>query len=298
MKSKDTFSSCHPIVNLIYFAMVLGCAMFFMHPVSLAVSLVCAVIYSVNLSGRANILRTMAFILPMMAFAALLNPVFNHEGATMLTYLPTGNPLTLESIAYGIGSAVMLGAVMIWFTCFTEVMTADKFVYLFGRIIPSLSLILSMTLRFVPRFKAQMKLVSDSQRCVGRDVSDGSAINRIKKAITIISIMVTWSLENALETADSMKSRGYGLEGRTAFSIYKWDSRDKMITTWLAITGIIVIAGALFGFTSWEYYPTFTGEIISPLGLVCHISYILLCLTPVFVNKIEEYYWKERENEQ
>ena len=141
MKSKDTFSSCHPIVNLIYFAMVLGCAMFFMHPVSLAVSLVCAVIYAVNLSGKASILRTMVFILPMMAFAALLNPVFNHEGATMLTHLPTGNPLTLESIAYGIGSAVMLGAVMIWFTCFTEVMTADKFVYLFGRIIPSLSLI-------------------------------------------------------------------------------------------------------------------------------------------------------------
>ena len=35
--------------------------------------------------------------------------------------------------------------------------------------------------------------------------------------ITILSIMVTWCLENAIETADSMKSRGCGLPGRSAF---------------------------------------------------------------------------------
>ena len=297
MKSKDTFSSCHPIVNLIYFAMVLGCAMFFMHPVSLAVSLVCAVIYSVNLSGRANILRTMVFILPMMAFAALLNPVFNHEGATMLTYLPTGNPLTLESIAYGIGSAVMLGAVMIWFTCFTEVMTADKFVYLFGRIIPSLSLILSMTLRFVPRFKAQMKLVSDSQRCVGRDVSDGSAINRIKKAITIISIMVTWSLENALETADSMKSRGYGLPGRTAFSIYRFDDRDKTALIWLCFCGFYIFAGWMAGGLSWQYYPIIKGTLTGAFPISFQLVYLALCLTPVILNGMEDRKWKHLRSE-
>ncbi|MBQ6933382.1 MAG: energy-coupling factor transporter transmembrane protein EcfT [Clostridia bacterium] len=297
MKSKDTFSTCHPLVNLIYFAMVIGFSMFFMHPVSLVISLVCAFVYAANMNGGKSLARSLMFMIPMMVMAALLNPVFNHEGATILLYLPTGNPLTLESIAFGMASAVMLGSVMTWFTCFTEVMTADKFVYLFGRVIPSLSLILSMTLRFVPRFKAQMKLVSDSQRCVGRDVSDGSVVSRIRKAVTIISIMVTWSLENALETADSMKSRGYGLEGRTAFSIYKFDKRDGKVTLWLALMCIIILAGAILGVTSWEYYPTFTGEIISPLGAICYIAYTMLCLTPVFVNKLEERYWKEHENE-
>ncbi|MBQ7086392.1 MAG: energy-coupling factor transporter transmembrane protein EcfT, partial [Clostridia bacterium] len=152
-------------------------------------------------------------------------------------------------------------------------------------------------LRFVPRFKAQMKLVSDSQRCVGRDVSDGSVVSRIRKAVTIISIMVTWSLENALETADSMKSRGYGLEGRTAFSIYKFDKRDGKVTLWLALMCIIILAGVISGVTSWEYYPTFTGKIISPPGIACHVAYAALCLTPVIINKLEERYWKEQENE-
>ena len=38
-------------------------------------------------------------LLPMLLLAAVVNPAFNHEGATLLTYLPSGNPLTLESMA-------------------------------------------------------------------------------------------------------------------------------------------------------------------------------------------------------
>jgi hypothetical protein len=84
---------------------------------------------------------------------------------------------------------------------------------------PALSLVLSMTLRFVPKFTSQIKVVSEAQRCVGRDVSEGSILQRARNGLTILSIMVTWSLENAIETADSMKSRGYGLPGRTVFHL-------------------------------------------------------------------------------
>ena len=108
---------------------------------------------------------TLLYMLPLLLMAAIVNPAFNHEGGTLLTYLPSGNPLTLESIVYGLAAATMLIAVIIWFSCYTEVMTSDKFVYLFGRIIPALSLVLSMTLRFVPKFKAQIKVVSEVQQC-------------------------------------------------------------------------------------------------------------------------------------
>ena len=39
MNNKDAFSSCHPLVNFLYFGSVLVFSMFFMHPVSLAASL-------------------------------------------------------------------------------------------------------------------------------------------------------------------------------------------------------------------------------------------------------------------
>lgn len=92
-------------------------------------------------------------LLPMAALAALVNPAFNHEGATILTYLPSGNPLTLESMLYGAAAAVMLASVVLWFSSFNEVITSDKFVYLFGRILPALSLVLSMGAALYPEIQ-------------------------------------------------------------------------------------------------------------------------------------------------
>jgi len=292
MINKDTFSGYHPVINFAYFALVLLFTMFFMHPVSLLVSLCSAVAYNLYLSGRNALRFSLRFILPMTVMAALVNPAFNHEGVTILTYLPSGNPLTLESIFYGVASAVMLASVITWFSCYNAVMTSDKFVYLFGRIIPSLSLVLSMTLRFVPKFKAQLNVVSEAQRCVGRDISDGSVLRRLKNAVTILSIMVTWSLENAIETADSMRSRGYGLHGRTAFSIYRFDDRDKAALCWIGFCGAYITAGWLSGFVSWRYYPTIKGALSGAFPISFQLVYLLLCLTPLFLNLTEGRKWK------
>ena len=88
-----------------------------------------------------------------------------------------------------------------------------------------------------------------------------------KTAITILSIMLTWSLENALETADSMKSRGYGLPGRTAFSIYRFDSRDKLALLWLGFCGAYLLSGYATGGLRWRYFPTIEGLPLSPLSV-------------------------------
>ena len=221
MKNTDTFSGYHPLVNFLYFALVLVFSMCLMNPACLAISLAAAFAYNLYLNGRRALKLALCVMLPLLLLTAVINPAFNHQGATILTYLPSGNPLTLESIIYGLAAASMLIAVILWFGCYSAVLTSDKFVYLFGRLIPALSLVLSMTLRFVPKFKAQLGQVSLAQQCVGRDAGSGSLLQRLKNAITILSIMVTWALENAIETADSMKSRGYGLPGRTAFSIYR-----------------------------------------------------------------------------
>ena len=297
MQNRDTFSSFHPIINFLYFALVLVFTMFFVHPISTVITLACAIAYHVYLNGRKAIRFQLRFLLPMMVFAAVLNPAFNHAGVTILTYLPSGNPLTLESILYGVYAALMMDSVVLWFSCYTAVMTSDKFVYLFGRVIPALSLVLSMTLRFVPKFKAQFRVVSESQRCIGRDVSDGTVLQRLKHAVTILSIMVTWSLENAIETADSMRSRGYGLPGRTAFSIYRFDSRDKAALAWLGFCGLYIVCGWAAGGLAWRYYPSVKGVPFTPLTLSFQLVYLALCLTPVFLNRREDRVWKRLRSE-
>lgn len=292
------FSSCHPALNFLYFALVIGFSMFLMHPVSLIISLGASLTYAVYLNGRRAVRFSLLVMLPMMIVAALVNPAFNHEGATLLAYLPSGNPLTLESILYGLAAAAMLAAVVTWFSCYTAVMTSDKFVYLFGRVIPALSLVLSMTLRFVPKFQAQFKVVSEAQQCVGRDVSNGSLLRRLRNAVTIFSIMLTWSLENAIETADSMKSRGYGLPGRTAFSIYRFDSRDKAVLAWLVYCGFFLCCGAAAGGFTWRYYPTMKGAPWTPMTVCFQAVYLALCLTPVALDLWSDWSWRRLRGEE
>lgn len=292
MVNKDTFSGYHPIINFLYFGFVLSFSMVFMHPFCLALSLVCALIYAVYLNGKKAMRFSLFYMLPMFLMAAILNPAFNHEGATILMYFKSGNPLTKESILYGIAAASMLVCVISWFSCYNAVMTSDKFVYLFGRIIPALSLVLSMTLRFVPKFKAQIAVVSHAQKCLGRNVSDGSVLQRVRNGVTILSIMITWALESSIQTADSMKSRGYGLKGRTAFSIYRFDKRDRSALLFLMFCGAYVIFGAFRGALYWRYFPTLKGVGFGLYPLSVFLCYFVLCVSPVLMNLMEDRKWK------
>ena len=291
-KMQDRFSKYHPLVNFLYFILVMGFTMVLTHPLAQGISLLCAVIYAVQTEGKKAALFTLKWCLPIMLVTAFMNPAFSHEGVTILLYFPTGNPLTLESILYGLSSGVMIATVMLWFANFSRVITSDKFIYLFGRIIPAMSLVLSMTLRFIPKFKAQMALTVDAQKSIGRDISHGSLWHRTKIAVTVLSIMITWSLENAIETADSMKSRGYGLPGRTAFSIYRLDDRDKMALIYLCFCGFYLLAGVTVSAFGFRYFPRIRYIGLNAVTLSFQFVYLILCLMPVALNRAEEKKWK------
>lgn len=296
--NKDTFSGYHPAVSMLYFVLVIGLTMFLNHPACLGISLFCALTYSIYLKGKTAVRFNLVYMLPLLVITALINPAFSHQGVTVLAYLPSGNPLTLESILYGIFAAFLLITVIAWFSCFNAVMTSDKFVYLFGRVIPALSLVLSMSLRFVPRFTAQIKVIAGAQKCVGRDVSNGGIIKRAKHGIKILSVLVTWALENAIDTADSMKDRGYGLPGRTAFSIYRFDRRDKNALLFLLLCGGGVIAGALAGKLRFSYMPILTGAQFDFWQAAVWILYLALCATPLLINGKEDWKWKALQKQR
>ncbi len=287
----NEFKTYHPIVNFIYFAFVIGFSMFLMHPIALGISLGCSFLYSCMLQGGKGAKRNLSYMLPMLLAMALVNPLFNHEGVTILWYFPSGNPLTLESILYGVAAAGMLLSVIGWFSCYNRVMTGDKFIYLFGKMIPALSLIFSMTLRFVPRFTHQLKVVANAQRCIGKAPSGGGIIQRAKNGLNILSVMVTWSLENAIDTADSMKSRGYGLPGRTAFSIFRFDKRDQKMMVAILIFGGYTLAGHLLGAMEFTYLPFVRGGEMSLFDISVFIAYLLLCICPVIIELWEVKKW-------
>ena len=252
---RDTFSDCHPAVNFAYFALVLAFSMTLMHPVCLLISLTGACCCLAQLHGLRELGHSARWLVPMALLAALVNPAFVHQGVTILTYLPSGNPLTLESILYGLAAALLLASVVLWFRCFSAVMTSDKFIYLFGRAIPALSLVLSMTLRFVPRFRRQFHTVAQAQRFMGRDTENGSLLQRCKNAMKVFSIMVTWSLESAIDTADSMRSRGYGLPGRSSYTAFRMDGFNAALLVVMAALGGLTLVSLALGAGVTRYFP-------------------------------------------
>lgn len=289
---RDSFSDYHPFVNLLYFSLVIGFSLALTHPLAQGIALVCAIVYAVSVNGKKSVLFILKFCLPMVLLTAFINPAFNHEGVTILLYFPNGNPLTLESILYGFSAGTMLITILMWFSSFNRVMTTDKFIYLFGKIIPALSLVISMSLRFVPKFKSQMNTVIEAQKSIGRDVSNGSLWSRLKTAILIFGIMITWALENAIETADSMKSRGYGLRGRTAFSIYRFDERDRYVLIWLSFCGLFLLSGAMLMAFGFRYFPNIRYAAFDMTTIPFYCIFFGLCITPVVLNLKEERKWK------
>nr|WP_317363731.1 energy-coupling factor transporter transmembrane component T [uncultured Blautia sp.] len=288
---QDIFSSFHPSINFLYFVLVIGCSMFVMHPVFLGLSCAGGMAYYVYLKHWKALKTALWLMLPVFLISAAVNPLFNHQGITLLFYLKNGNPMTLESILYGLAAGAMLVCVLNWFSCYQVVMTSDKFIYLFGKVIPAMSLILSMVLRFVPRFKTQITKISDSQKCIGRDVTNGNVLARAKHGMKILSVMTTWALENSVETADSMKSRGYGLRGRNNFSIYRFDTRDKVFLLCLLLLGGGVLAGILTKSVHFLYYPMLQMNENTIGAALVYVCYGILCFLPVIMNITEDIKW-------
>jgi energy-coupling factor transport system permease protein len=288
---KDAFSGCNPIVNFVYFGMVISVTIFFLHPVLLGISFISGMAYSIFLNGRKALKFNLGFLLPLMLVAAVFNPLFNHEGMTILFYF-NDNPITLESVLYGVSAAVMIGAVMLWFSCYNAIMTSDKFLYLFGKIIPSLSLVFSMALRFIPRYKAQIKRITNAQRGIGRDVSSGNILKRIRSGLSILSIMITWALENGVETADSMHARGYGLPGRSAYSNYGFDTRDSSVIGILIVLFAVVVASIGKHIISIVYFPAFAINASGILEYSLYAGFAVICLLPLLMGLREQVLWK------
>lgn len=290
--TRDSFASYHPVVNFIFFAVMFTFSMIFMHPAFQALSLVSAVVYSIRITGKRAARFQLLYLLPLVIVMAAMNPLFHHAGVTILFYMRSGNPITLESILYGAAAACMFVTVIVWFSCYNAVMTSDKFIYLFGKVWPALSLVFSMALRFVPRYIAQIKVIAKTQQCIARDVSQGNLVKRARNGLAIVSIMTTWALENAIDTADSMRSRGYGLPNRTSFSLYRLDRRDQGML--LIMTGLIgwVTVGAFRGENTIRFFPSVKAAEVTWYSITVYIAFGLLSMLPIIVNVVEGLKWK------
>lgn len=285
------FKTYHPIVNFFYFACVTAFTCFYMHPVFTLTSLVCGIAYAVMTGKAASARLAFLVILPIIPVSAVLNSLFNHGGMTILGYFSDGNPLTAKSIVYGAASGTMIAAVISFFLSYNKIITSDKFIYIFGKAIPSLSLIFSMVINLIPRLAKKAKEISDGQRGLAPS-KKSTLFSKLRASFRVMSILVTWSLEDAVDTADSMKSRGYGLSKRSAYSNFVFDKRDATVTVAMAFLLLYTFIGICSKGIDYVYFPSFKINGATPYAVSVFISYFLLCATPIIIESCEAIRWK------
>ena len=147
-QGRCAFASLHPAVTFGFFAGAIVLSMVLANPICQVMSVLLAAACYLTFRGR-EAWRFIAGLTAVLLVVTLSAPLFNTQGATVLLRWWGGRPYTLEALALGASTGLMLVAMMLWFASFHLVMTSDKFTYLFGRAIPALSLVLTMVLRLV-----------------------------------------------------------------------------------------------------------------------------------------------------
>ncbi len=289
---QDAFSTYNPIINFVFYIGAVVFGMFFVHPAFLVVSGTLAMAYYVTVKGR-DAWKTAAVLVPVFVAVSIINPLINTLGERVLFTWAGGRPYTFEALCYGMAIGGMLVTILLWFASYNLVMTGDKFLYIFGRIAPSISMVLTMVLRLVPGFQRKISQISGARKCVGKSVDTGTRREKIDNGLTIVSTLTTWALEGGIMTADSMQSRGYGTGRRTTFSIYRFAIRDKALLAaeilLAGITGFCGVKGAAEAAYTPEIVLANPGSTWSMPGLT---AYALFLAIPTVLNIMEEITWR------
>lgn len=281
---QDAFSACHPAVNFLFFLGAIGFGATFQHPAYCAAGCICAGCYYLLLHGRRGF-KMLGGMVGVFLLLSLVNPLVNHSGKTVLfTYF--GKKYTLEALYYGMALGAIMVVMLLWFGCYSAVLTSDKFTALFGNVIPALSLLLVMVLQMIPALTRKAHQILLARRAIGKGISQtGKLTDKAKDGATVLSALTDWALEGSLVTADSMRSRGYGTGKHTHFQLYRMTRRDWVL---LALILGLEIAVVMAGGTGASFTPRLK---ISPLGWGFPL-YCCLLLIPTILHLKEAVVWQ------
>ncbi|HHZ06138.1 MAG TPA: energy-coupling factor transporter transmembrane protein EcfT [Clostridiales bacterium] len=282
----NVFEQYHPLVIFLYFCGAISFSMCTMNPFFITASFIAASLYFIYLKGFGAYLKSMKFYLIMFLVVMIINPLFNALGLTVLFYL-WGRPITLEALMYGISSGGMLITVVIWFRCYSEVMTSDKFLALFGRIAPNIAMMVAMVLRYIPETIRKSQEISISQKALLGD-KKLSKRARFTQGVNMASILMSWSLEDSIETADSMKCRGYGCGKR---SLYDKQAMNRFDVILLIILLLLISSVAVIIFTvanTFVFYPYLSMPSVNAIFYILYLGFLTL---PLILEGKEKLQW-------
>jgi len=266
-----------------------------MNPYLLAISCITSIIVMGYLKGLSELRKNIVPDISVIIFTVGIQPVFSGSGKTVLYYV-NDRAVYLEGYIYGLVIAMLLITVFNWCTVMRILMDSEKLMYLIGRLSPTLAMMITMILRFIPLMRQRYRVIHEGQVGMGRYNNPYSKkknvlyafmgfIEKIRHRIKEISILISWSLENSIETSNSMESRGYGLKGRTSYHRYILKKTDIIQMILIAGAFAYVLVPVLLRQFRAYYLPRVYIESVSVWHVIVMVVYIVLAVFPVVFYK-------------
>lgn len=281
----------HPYVVFFYYICTGSLIMYFKHPLFLFIALLLLIFVNISHDRGAALKKWSIPLVVMSLFFIVLNPFLVSRGTNILFYF-RGKQVTLEATVYGIIMALAIVSVIILFVSFNLILNGNKFLYIFSKVLPRTAFLIMLAIRFVPLLKGRFDEISAVQRVRGRTMTVGTLRERARNGMNMIQILLTWSLEEAVQTADSMKSRGYGIGKKTSYIPYRMEKRDWAWLTTLLLLFVICLTGGMLGYGKILIYPELGTLALYPLDWVLLVSMITLISFPLLVEGRERLRWK------
>ena len=117
----------------------------------------------------------------------------------------------------------------------------------------------------------------------------------IKEAKTlgkIMGITVSWSLEESMFTAKSMKARGYNATERTSYLSYKFGNADYAFMALIIVTVGIIIVGLLKGVGMINIYPSIDFRFSNLPFNIYYLAFIVFLLPLIYLEIKERILWR------
>lgn len=277
----DRFSKFHPIVSFSFFIGVIVLTLVFSNSVYGALSFLCAFGYTVRLKGKNAVSFFLKFIISIVLLAAIFNMLFSHYGNTVIFFVKEIN-FTLEALTAGLFTGIMIGAVMAWFSAYNEIITADKFMALFGGFAPNLALLFSMILRFIPLMVKTANEIKEAHIGLGYETKG------LKNTLTRFSALISISLEKSIETADTMKARGFGTKKRGFYSAFEFRKSDLTALVFVIIFLVYLFIACSADISQITFNPVIE---MQSVNYITAFIFLIFSLFPLIADFTEDIKW-------
>lgn len=273
------FEAYHPSVPACYLLITLALAMSAFHPVLVGIALVAALAFGCAVRGWRATVGALRWQLPLVVLIAVVNPLFSASGSTELLRLGA-RAVYAESLVYGCVAGALFVASVLWFQVAAQLLRFDEVMALAGNAAPTVALMVSMSMRLIPRFVRQGRAIAHAQEVVGRwlpaPAGVGRAARGVRARLRTSSVLMGWGMEDSLETADAMRARGWGASvRRTTYTRFHVTAADVRALAGLVVGGTCCAVLAWAACAQFSFYPVLT-PLVPWWGYIPYAAWMLL----------------------